>query len=125
MKQIHYLLLIILTVPAIASAQSLQSSLVSFVTFLDQYVIPFLLSIGFLFFAINVIRFFVIEGHDEDGREKAKSLAIYSVAAFVLIVIFWGLVNLFADSTNLNGCKQPMFDYQEYNFVGPPLPADC
>ncbi len=125
MKKTHYLLLTILIIPFTASAQGLQASLTNVVNFLDKVIIPFLLAIGFLFFVINVIRYFVIEGHDEDGREKAKALAIYSVSAFVLIVIFWGLVNLFADSTNLNGCNQPMFDYQEYNFIGPPLPAGC
>lgn len=126
MKKIHYFLPVILIIPLTTNAQGLQSSLVNFVLFLDRTIIPFLLSIGFLFFIINVIRYFVIEGHDEDGREKAKALAIYSVAAFVLIIIFWGLVNLFADSTNLNRCKQPMSDYQLQDpaYSGPFLP-DC
>lgn len=100
-----------LSVPFAVSAQGLTTMASSTLGFIDSTVIPFLLGIGFLFFLINVIRYFVFGSTDEDGREKAKNLAIYSVAAFVLIVVFWGIVNLIAGSIGLSGVAQPTADY--------------
>ena len=127
MNKIYSALIILLIAPQIASAQgSLQTMLVSILKFLNSTFIPFLMGIAFLFFIINVVRFFIIGGHNEDGQEKAKRLAIYGVAAFVMIITFWGIVNLFASSIGLDGCKQPMSDYQlsDPAYSGPYLP-DC
>ncbi len=102
----------LLSFPFITSAAwSIQTLFANIIIFLDAIVIPFLLGIAFLIFVINVIRFFVIEGASEDGRDKAKALAIYSVAAFVFIIIFWGAVNLLVSSTGLGSKDQPCPDY--------------
>lgn len=71
--------------------------------FFSWVVIPFLFGVAFLFFVWNAIRFFVIEGNSEDGQEKAKSLMIYSLAAFVFLIIFWGVVELLTTSLGLYG----------------------
>ena len=80
---------------------NLQSYIGELVTILNNVVIPFILGISFLVFVINVIRFFVIGGTNEDAKEKAKQLAIYGVAAFVFIIVFWGIVNLLTSSFGL------------------------
>jgi len=100
-----------LFLPLVASAQTLQVFLPSLIFFLSDIVIPFLLGIAFLFFIINVIRFFVAGGSNEEGREKAKSLAIYGIAAFVFIIIFWGIINMLSYSIGLDGYVQPIPDY--------------
>lgn len=79
--------------------------------FINTTLIPFILGIGFLFFVFNAFRYFILQGDTDDGREKAKSLAIYSVLAFVIVVIFWGIVNLLTSSTGLAGKTAPEFDY--------------
>ncbi len=81
------------------------------VTFLSDTVIPFLLGIAFLFMVINGVRYFILGSTSEDGRDKAKALAIYGVLAFVIIIIFWGIVNLLVDSIGLGGETQPDQDY--------------
>jgi len=101
----------LLCFPFIMHAQSLQSMIPNVLTFLSSVVVPFLIGIAFLFFVANVIRYFVIESTAEDGRKKAKALAIYGVAAFVIIVIFWGVVNMLVSSTGLDGVTQPKQDY--------------
>ena len=111
--------------PSIALAQTLsaQGLISKFLAFSNKTLLPFLIGIAFLFFAVNIIRFFVIQGSNEDGRENAKNLAIYSVLAFVLIVIFWGIVNLLSSSIGLNGDNAPTPDYLEMNdknFTTPP-----
>lgn len=99
--------------PNLAYAQdaNLETLLKGIVGFTNSTLIIFLFGIAFLIFIINVVRYFVINGENEDGRENAKNLAIYSVAAFVFLIIFWGIVNLLSTSSGLEGEKQSCPDY--------------
>jgi hypothetical protein len=112
-----YSFLALLLLPTATHAQSLQTFIPNLVGFLNTVFIPFLLGIGFLFFAINAIRYFVFSSAEEQGREKAKSLAIYGVAAFVIIVVFWGVINLITASIGLGGTAPPQPDYIDPNSV--------
>lgn len=112
MQKYFSLFLLVTFLPSVVHAQSsLQSLLIGFTKFLDSIVIPFLLAIAFFVFAINAVRYFIFQSTSEDGREKAKALAIYSVFAFVLIIIFWGIINLLSTSIGLDGVTQPEQDY--------------
>lgn len=123
MQKYTLVLTALLTTPAITHAQSVQNLLVSIVNFLNNTLIPFLLGLGFLFFAINAIRYFVIGGSNETEQEKAKALALYGILAFVLIIAFWGIVNVLVDGIGLGGECQPHSDYYLNKFVGPPAPC--
>ena len=100
----------------------LQTFIINFTSFLNL-VVQFLLGLAFVLFVINAIRFFVFQGNNEDGRDKAKNLALYSVAAFVLIVVFWGVVNLLVsslllDCSGIEG-REISSDYVTRDAVGP------
>ena len=116
--------LFLFLIPVISNAQGLQEYIPSFVNFLSDVIIPFLLGIAFLVVVINTVRFFVFESTNKEGQEKAKGFIIYSIFAFVVIIAFWGIINLLAGATDLDGCRQPTSDYVLDTFVGPPLP-DC
>ena len=103
----------IVFLPVIASAQSIQTLLPNIVTFINTVLIPFLFGLAFLIFAYNAVLYFIIGGSNEDGRENAKNLAIYSVAAFVFLIIFWGIVNILSTSVGLEGEKQLCPDYMK------------
>jgi hypothetical protein len=120
MKKILYFLSVFPILPTIAFAHTLsaQSLITKFLTFSNRVLIPFALALAFLFFLINVIRFFVINGAEEDGRKNAKNLALYSVLAFVVLIVFWGIINLLAGSTTLNGKTAPTPDYVQKNEGG-------
>lgn len=62
--------------------------------FLNYTIIPLIFTFAFFFFIFNAARYFIIGGANEDSREKAKSLAIWGIAAFVFIISIWGLVNV-------------------------------
>ncbi len=111
MKKVTLGALVVTLLPATTHAQGLQEFIPNFVTFLSNIVIPFLLGIAFLLFVINAIRFFVFQSTSEEGRDKAKSLAIYSIAAFVLIIVFWGIINILNSAINLGGGGTPTSDY--------------
>ncbi len=91
---------------------NLQSTLTSLLGFFEGYLIPFLLGIAFLIFVFNAIRFFVWGSNESEGRENAKNLALYSLASFVFILSFWGIVNLLAGGIGLQDCGSDLIpDY--------------
>jgi hypothetical protein len=118
MKKILFCALLAMT-PVFTFAETLtaQKFIESFLSFTNEVLIPFSLGIAFLLFAINAVRFFVIQGASDEGHEKAKSLAIYSVLAFVILVIFWGVVNMFASSIGFSGDTAPTPDYLQKHDV--------
>lgn len=79
------------------------------VTFISNALIPFIVGIAFLVFVWGVFRYFIVGGANKDDQEQARMLMIYGVLAFVLMIVFWGVVNLLAESTNLQG-KSNDFD---------------
>lgn len=109
--------LILFVLPFFVSAQGLsaQGFIASFLAFSNKVLIPFLLGAAFLFFVFNVVRFFVAGGGNEDSRTNAKNLAIYGVLAFVIMVVFWGIVNLLAGSLGFAGKNVPTPDYLQKN----------
>lgn len=130
MKAQTYAVLALLTLPNItfAASLSLQNFFLGLTNFFNDVLIPFMFGLAFLFFVINAIRYFVIEGNNEDGRKNAKALIIYSVAAFVFLIIFWGIVNILANSTGLQNSSQPSSDYVPSGAPSPcptGLPGPC
>ncbi len=113
MKFYLYIASILIFLPVIASAQSIQTLLPNIVTFINTVLIPFLFGLAFLIFAYNAVLYFIIGGSNEDGRENAKNLAIYSVAAFLFLIIFWGIINILSTSIGLEGGKQLCPDYMK------------
>ncbi len=74
---------------------NIQTLLTEILKFLNGTIVPFLLGIAFLVFIWNVARYFIIGGANEESQEKARSLALWGIATFVIIVSLWGIVNLF------------------------------
>jgi len=92
----------------------LEQYIIAFITFVNNLVIPFLLGIAFLIFIVNAFRFFIVGATNADSQEKARSLAVYGVLAFVLILTFWGIVNLLTNSlgvSRLGETTARCFDY--------------
>ncbi len=116
MKKTLFLLSTLTFLPSLAYAASLQEDIKNVLTFANTILLPFMLGIAFLFVVFNAVRYFVFQGASEDGQKKGKALAVYGVAAFVIISIFWGVVNLLASSLGYDGEAPPTSDYQDaYN----------
>ena len=118
MKQKNILLplaALLISTPLVSFAAGLQDVTLNIQIFFSDFLLPTLMTIAFAFFVINVIRFFIFEGDQEEGREKAKRLAIYGVAAFVFLVLFFGLINLLTESTGLEGKAPVISDYMDSN----------
>ena len=97
-------------VPGIAAAQGIAQSsdagpfqdlLINILDFSNDVLIPFIIGIGFLFFVWGIFKYFIFGGANDDAKEQGKSLIIWATIGFVLIIIFWGVVNLLSESTGL------------------------
>lgn len=70
-------------------------------SFFNGVVVPFLLGIGFLYFVWGMFQYFIKGGEDEDAQKAGKQKIIYATLGFVVIFIFWGMVELLTDFTGL------------------------
>ena len=114
MKKINYILapIGIMLFPLISSAYTAGSFggssaafvtlLANILTFVNNIIIPFIIGIGFLVFVWGMFQFFIAGGSNDEAKEKGKSLMIYATLGFVLIIVFWGIVNLLTSSTGLD-----------------------
>ena len=100
--------IMLMLMPFMVSAQDLgDGSLKTFFNeasaFINVTLIPVLLAVAFLVFIIGAVRFFLLAGKDnEDGQKAGKSLMLWGIIAFVLIVSIWGIVALFSQGLGLN-----------------------
>ncbi|MEY2665650.1 MAG: hypothetical protein RLZZ480_755 [Candidatus Parcubacteria bacterium] len=97
--------------PLVASAQIATTGsggpfellLKNILKFSNTVLIPFIIGIGFLFFVWGMFLYFIAGGASDESKEKGKSLMINATIAFVVIIIFFGAINMLTQSTGLEG----------------------
>lgn len=113
MKKIGYFLgsASMFVLPLAASAQLADSGggggdfqvlLKNILDFTNDTLIPFVIGIGFLVFVWGMFRYFIAGGANDEAKASGKSLMIYATLGFVLIIVFWGVINLLSSSTGLD-----------------------
>jgi len=102
-----------LTLAAEAGKDSVQGYLILIMLFINNVVLPIIFGIALLFFLVNIIRFFIIGGHDSDGQEKARKLALYGILSLVFILSLWGIVMMFVESFGFERDESICPDYLE------------
>ena len=73
------------------------------IEFANEILIPFIIGIGFLLFVFGMFQYFIAGGANDESREKGKKLMINATIAFVVIIIFFGVINVLTNSTGLQG----------------------
>jgi len=106
-----------LLLPSLVSAQLADNTtgdagqfselLSNILAFTNTVLIPFIIGIGFLVFVFGMFQYFIAGGANDEKKEQGRSLMIYATLGFVLIIIFWGAVNLIASSTGLGSSPAP------------------
>ena len=96
--------------PVVTSAQGFASDggtfgefLRNILTFSNNVLIPFIIGIGFLVFVWGMFRYFIAGGANDEAKEQGRSLMVYATLGFVLIIVFWGIINLISSSTGYAG----------------------
>lgn len=69
---------------------------------INDVLVPLVFAIAFIVFIWGVFQYFIQGGHDEEAKEKGKSLMLYGLIGFFLMVSVWGLVNILIGTFNLN-----------------------
>lgn len=82
------------------------TSLDAILLFIDGVIIPFILSIGFLVFVWGMFKYFIQGGANDEAKESGKSLIMYAIAGYVVILAFWGIVNILTSGIGLDGGLQ-------------------
>jgi NADH:ubiquinone oxidoreductase subunit 2 (subunit N) len=95
MKKIAYigslLALPLLSFAAIGSIQDLGSTIINII---NQVLVPIVFALAFIVFIWGVFLYFIQGGHDEEKRETGRTLMLYGIIGFFLMVSVWGLVNI-------------------------------
>ncbi len=92
-----------LTEPGGGAGAGVGRLLRNIIEFSNSVLIPFIVGIGFLVFVWGVFQYFIAGGASDDSKEKGKNLMIYATLGFLIIIVFWGIINLLADFTGLEG----------------------
>jgi len=131
----RYIILVTLaTLPGLVLAQTmnLQNLLANLIILVNNYIIPLLLGIAFIIFIWNAFRYFILTSNTTEGQENARYLALYGIAAFVLILSLWGIVNLVINGV-FGSASDPCIPTSDYvtdpygvrsGTSCPPSPAD-
>ena len=106
MKKIAYsALALALTFPAFAFAQprvdSVQDVGQFIVGLINNIAVPVIFALAFLVFIWGVFTYFIAGGSDEEKRGKGRSLMLYGLLGFFVMVSVWGLVNILVGSVQL------------------------
>lgn len=101
----------LLALPLVTSAQlatggnagQFQNVFSGLTAFISSTLLPFLMALAFLAFVWGMFKFFIVGGGNEEEKEKGKSLMIWGILGFILIISLFGIVNLFATSLGVEG----------------------
>lgn len=90
-------------------------ALVTVLNFINNILIPFLFGIAFIIFIWGLFKFFIQGGADDDERSKGKTYILYALAFFVIVLAFWGIVNILVSGIGLQD--------EELQFIPDATPA--
>ncbi|MCI0597840.1 pilin [Candidatus Parcubacteria bacterium] len=90
-----------LTLPAFAHAQTLFTFGGAIINIINGVLVPLVFAVAFIVFIWGVFWYFIAKSEDEDGKKKARSLMLYGIIGFFVMVSVWGLVNILLGTFNL------------------------
>jgi hypothetical protein len=103
MKKIAYIgAAFILPALAFAQVQNIQSLGQQVIDIINTVLVPLIFALAFIVFLWGVFQYFIAGAADEEKREGGKSLMIYGLIGFFVMVSVWGLVNLLVGTFQLD-----------------------
>jgi len=107
MKKLFYgasalaLALPLAVVHAQQQVDSVQDAGAFFVGLINNVAVPVIFALAFIVFIWGIFVYFIAGGSDEEKRKQGKSLMIWGLIGFFLMVSIWGLVNILVGSVGL------------------------
>jgi NADH:ubiquinone oxidoreductase subunit 2 (subunit N) len=90
--------------PFLAFAQQITSAQAAgqfLINFINTIAVPVLFAIAFFVFVYGIFSYFILSRGDEEKQQTGRSLMIYGLIGFFLMVSVWGLVNILIGTVNL------------------------
>ena len=90
--------------PLVAAAQvrSITEAAGVVIQIINGVLVPLVFALAFIVFIWGVFQYFIMGGHDEEAKEKGRSLMLWGLVGFFLMVSVWGLVNILVGTFNLS-----------------------
>jgi len=76
-------------------------------SFVDSTLIPVIFALAFLVFLWGVFQYFILGGANNEQRETGRNFVMWAVIAFVVMLSFWGIINLVQRSLGFGGENRP------------------
>jgi len=74
----------------------------SALSFINGFIIPFILALIVLVFFWGVFKYFILGGADEGKREEGRKLILYSIVGLVVAVAIYGIINIFVGALGID-----------------------
>lgn len=97
--------------PFLALAQTINTSgisttLQSFLTLINSYVIPFLFALAIVLFLWGLVKF-VRSAGDSKARDEGKGMMIWGIVALAVMVSVYGLIGWLTSFAGINNPSAP------------------
>ncbi len=103
MKKFAYLgAALVLPMLAFAQVNNVQSLGQTVIDIINTVLVPLIFALAFIVIIWGVFQYFIAGGANDEVREKGKSLMIYGLIGFFVMVSVWGLVGILVNTFNLN-----------------------
>ena len=70
--------------------------------FINGTLVPLVFAVAFLVFIWGLFRYLIAKGADDESRKSGRSLMLWGLIAFFVMVSVWGLVNIAVGTFNLD-----------------------
>jgi len=86
---------------------TLTKLITSFITFINNVLVPLVFAIAFIVFIWGVFRYMIAGAADPEKRRNGTQLIMYSVIGFAVMISVWGLVNLLVGTFGFDSNARP------------------
>ncbi len=69
---------------------------------INNVLVPVLFAVAFIIFVWGAFQTFIVGSGSEDVKEKGKSLMLWGLIGFFVMMSVWGLVNILTGTVGLN-----------------------
>jgi hypothetical protein len=88
---------------------TLQGIAGTILSLINNVLVPLIFAVAFVVFLWGVFQYFIYGGADETAQEKGRSLILYGLIGFFIMVSLWGLVNILSNTFGLGGYARPNY----------------
>ncbi len=78
---------------------------------INGVLIPLIFAIAFIVFLWGIFKYFIASGANPEERVKGKSLLMYGLIGFAVMLSLWGLVNIAVNTFGLGGVQHLPLPY--------------